>query len=91
MSRTVRGFLVTLFLLLVLAGAGGGFIWWKLSGLKEKLVADLGKSLGATVQVASIDLDMLKGELHAAGITLVNQRPSLAVGKGRYQPGHGPL
>jgi hypothetical protein len=82
MSRSVRGFLIFLLVLLVLVGLGGALAWWKLSGLKEKLVADLGKSLGATVQVSSIDLDIWKGELHAAGITLVNQRPSSPWDKG---------
>jgi hypothetical protein len=71
--RVIVGILVVLFLL---AGTGGAFIWWKIAGLKELLVSDLEKALGAQVQVTSIDLDIWKGELHAAGISLVNQRPS---------------
>jgi hypothetical protein len=71
--RVIVGILLVLFLL---AGSGGAFIWWKIAGLKELLVSDLEKVLGAQVQVTSIDLDVWKGELHAAGISLVNQRPS---------------
>jgi hypothetical protein len=83
MSRsTVRGLLAALVVLIVLAGAGGAFVWWKVSQLKEKLLADLGQSLGATVQVTSIDLDVWQGELRAAGITLVNQRPAAPWDKG---------
>jgi hypothetical protein len=62
--------------LFLLAAASGALIWWKIAGLKELLVSDLEKTLGAHVQVTSIDLDVWKGELHAAGISLVNQRPS---------------
>ncbi len=81
MSRfsVVLGVLVAFILVAVAAGA---FIWWKISGLKETLVGDLEKVLGAQVQVTSIDFDVWKGELHAAGITLVNQRPSAPWDKG---------
>jgi hypothetical protein len=78
-GRVIVGILVALVLI---AGAGGAFVWWKLSALKETLLSDLGKALGAQVQVTSIDLDLWKGELHAAGITLVNQRPSAPWEKG---------
>jgi hypothetical protein len=77
--RVVLGILVVLALL---AGVGGAFIWWKIAGLKEVLVGDLGKALGAQVQVTSIDFDVWKGELHAAGISLVNERPSSPWDKG---------
>ncbi len=42
----------------------------------------LSKSLGADVQVASLDIDPFKSELHAAGITLTNQRSSSPWEKG---------
>jgi len=77
--RVVLGFLVVLVLI---AGGGGAFIWWKIAGLKERLVVDLGKALGARVEIASIDLDIWKGELHAVGISLANERPSAPWGKG---------
>jgi hypothetical protein len=82
MSRAVRGILIALVILVIVAGAAGGFVWWKLSTLKQTLIADLEKSLNATVQVASIDVDVFKGELHAAGISLVNQNPSAPWDKG---------
>ena len=73
MRRVILGIVVVLVLI---AGAGGAFIWWKIAGLKERLVSDLEKVLGARAQVASVDLDFWKGEFHAAGISLVNQRDS---------------
>lgn len=83
MSRSsVRVVLGILVVLVLIAGAGGAFIWWKMAGLKEELVSDLEKALGAQVQVASIDFDVWKGELHAAGISLVNQRTSAPWEKG---------
>lgn len=82
MSRSsVRVILGILVVLVFIAGAVG-FIWWKIAGLKETLVGDLEKALGASVQVTSIDLDVWKGELHTTGITLVNQRPSAPWDKG---------
>lgn len=71
--RLAVGILVTVILL---AGAGGAFIWWKVSGLKEQLVHNLENSLGAKADITSLDFDVWKGELHAAGITLTNQRPT---------------
>lgn len=68
--------------MVLVAGAGGAFIWWKISGLKEALVSDIEKALGARVLVASMDLDIWNGELHAAGISLVNQRASSPWEKG---------
>jgi hypothetical protein len=83
MSRSsVRVILGILAVLILLVAAGGGFVWWKIAGLKEKLVSDLERKLGAQVQVASIDLDLWKGELHAAGITLTNARSSEPWDKG---------
>jgi hypothetical protein len=80
MSRSsVRVILVAVVLL---AGAGGAFIWWKIAGLKEALISDLEKALGARVQVASIGFDVWKGELHAAGVSLTNQRASAPWDKG---------
>jgi hypothetical protein len=83
MSRSsVRVVLGILVVFVLIAGAGGALIWWKLASLKETLVSDLGKALGAKVEVASIDIDIWKGELHAAGISLVNERPSAPWAKG---------
>jgi hypothetical protein len=79
MRRVILGIVVVLVLI---AGAGGVFIWWKIAGLKERLVGNLEQVLGAKAQVASIDLDFWKGELHAAGISLVNQRDSAPWEKG---------
>ncbi len=59
---------------LVLA-AGGAFLWWKISTIKERLVHNLGEAIGAQVEISSLDLDPWKGELHAAGISLTNLRP----------------
>ncbi len=82
MSRAVRGILTFLAVVIIVGGAAGGFVWWKLSTLKQTLVTNLEKSLGATVQVASINFDLWKGELHAAGITLANQNPAAPWDKG---------
>jgi hypothetical protein len=82
MSRSVRVILGVVLVLVLLAGGAGGLIWWKLSSLKTRLVAGLGKSLGAEVQVESITIDPWKSELHAAGIRLVNQRAAAPWDKG---------
>jgi hypothetical protein len=71
--RVVPGILAVLVLI---AAAGGAFIWWKIAELKEHLVSELGKAMNAQVQIASIDLDAWKGELHVAGISLTNQKAS---------------
>jgi hypothetical protein len=60
---------------LVVLAAIGGFVAWKIIGLKQRLVAELETALHATAQVGSLNLDLGKGELLAAGITLQNQRP----------------
>ena len=82
MSRPVRIVLGILLAVVLVLGLGGVFIWWKISGLKEQLVRDLEKSLGAQVQVASLDFDFWKGELHAAGISLTNEQSSAPWQKG---------
>jgi hypothetical protein len=77
MSRSAVRVLVGIILaVIVVIGAGGVFAWLKISGLKKQLVQDLGDAIGAQVEISSIDLDPWKGELRAAGISLVNQRPS---------------
>lgn len=76
MSRVVRVVLGVVLAVVLLGGATGGLVWWKLSTLKQHVRASLGKALGADVQVASLDIDPWKSELHAAGITLTNLRPS---------------
>ncbi len=77
--RLVAGIFVVL---LLAVGAGGAFCWWKIAGLKDVLVRDLGRALGAKVEVASLDLDLWQGELHAAGISLSNERASAPWEKG---------
>ena len=50
MSRSaVRGILTALVIVIVVVGAAGGLAWWKISSLKKTLIADLEKSLGASV------------------------------------------
>jgi len=83
MSRSaIRAVIGTLVVLVLLVGAGGAFIWWKLAGLKVQLVSDVENAIGAKVDITSMDLDVWKGELHAAGISLVNQRASAPWDKG---------
>jgi len=83
MNRSVVRVLVGIILtVLIVAGAAGGFIWWKISQLKETLARDLGQALGAQVEVTSVNLDPWKGELHAAGINLTNERPEQPWDKG---------
>jgi len=68
----MRIFLTLLAVVILLAAAAAGFFWWKVSGLKQQLVLNLESSLHASVQVTSIELDLGKGEIHAAGISLSN-------------------
>jgi hypothetical protein len=83
MSRSFIRLAAVIFAVLVLAVvSGGGFLWRKISGLKEELVVQLGKAIGARVEISSLDLDLWNGELHAAGITLTNDRPSAPWDKG---------
>jgi hypothetical protein len=82
MSRPVRIILGLFLALILLFAAAGGLLWWKLSTLKEQLLAGLGKSLGADVQANTLDSDLWKSEIHAAGITLTNQLASAPWDKG---------
>jgi len=83
MSRSAfRVILIILAVVILCAGALGGLFWWKLGKLKGDLVASLEHATGAQVQVTSLDLDLWRGELHAAGITLINDRPSAPWQKG---------
>jgi len=59
---------------LVLIAAVAGFLAWKILGLKDRLVAQLETALHATAEIGSLNLDLGKGELLAANITLQNQR-----------------
>jgi hypothetical protein len=70
--RVILG-IVAVVLLFLLAGVAA---WWKISHLKSQLVDALGQSIGATVEVSSLDFNLLNGEMHAAGITLTNTRTS---------------
>lgn len=83
MNRSlIRVVAVVLAVVLVVAAAGGGFFWWKIAGLKEKMVQQFQKAIGAEVEVSSLDLDLWNGELRAAAITLTNNRPSAPWDKG---------
>jgi hypothetical protein len=62
--------------LLILAGIGAGIVWYRIESLKTRLATDVGNALGATVEVTSLDVDLWKGEMHASGIRLVNDRPA---------------
>ena len=72
MKFWITGVLV---LLLVLLAAAAGVIWYQATTLKARVAGSIGRALHADVQVTSLDVDLWKGELHAAGITLTNQRP----------------
>jgi len=83
MNRTVLILVATVLLVVFLLVAGaGGFIWWKISSLKQDLVQQLEKKIGAQVQVSSLDLDPWAGELRAAGISLTNDNPTAPWQKG---------
>jgi hypothetical protein len=82
MSLGLRIFLGIVVTVVIAAVVSGALLWWKLSTLKEQLIADVGEKLGAQVTVQSIGFDLWKSELHAAGITLANQRPSAPWEKG---------
>src|SRR5271168_2463534 len=75
MSRSVRILLGIVLALVLIVGGAGALVWWKLSALKAQMVRNLGNAIGAQVQISSLDLDIWKGELHAAGISLTNERP----------------
>jgi hypothetical protein len=82
MSRPLLIIASVVLALVVLLAAGAGLVWWKVSSFKEHLIAGLGKSLGAEVQVGSLEIDPWKREIHAADITLINLRPSAPWDKG---------
>ncbi len=83
MSRsTLRVILGILVAVILAVAALGAFCWWKMGKLKEELVHGLENAIGAHVEVASLDFDLWKGELHAAGISLTNDRPSAPWEKG---------
>jgi hypothetical protein len=62
--------------LLILVGIGAGIVWFRIEALKARLATDVGNALGATVEVAALDIDLWKGEMHASNITMVNNRPA---------------
>jgi hypothetical protein len=62
-------------LLLVIAGVAAAVVGYKIASLKADLAQNLGRALGAKVDVTTLELDLQKGEIHAAGITLANLRP----------------
>ena len=70
--RWIAGVLI---FLLVLVAAAGSVIWYQAITLKARVAESIGRALGARVEVTSLDIDLWKGELHAAGITLTNERP----------------
>ncbi len=67
---------------MILAVIVAAVIWTRLEAFKERFATDLGNALGATVTVASLDIDLWKGELRASNITLVNNRPDAPWDKG---------
>jgi hypothetical protein len=76
MGRLLPVVLGLVLFIVVLAAGLAGLAWWKLNSLKDHLREGLSRSLGAEVQVDSLDIDPWKSEIHAAGITLTNQRSS---------------
>jgi hypothetical protein len=83
MSRSaVRVLVIILVVFVLIVGGGGALAWWKISALKQNLLADLGHAIGARVEVASISINVVKGELHAAGISLTNQNADAPWDKG---------
>jgi hypothetical protein len=82
MGRLVRVILGIVLVLVLLVAAAGGLLWWKLGSLKENLRQGLAQSLGADVQVDSLDIDPWHSEVHAAGISLTNLRSSAPWEKG---------
>jgi hypothetical protein len=70
----IRIVVAVLVLIFLAAAVVGGVVWAKISALKGQLADNLGRALGAEVQINSVSLDFWKGELQAAGITLTNKR-----------------
>jgi hypothetical protein len=81
-SASLRWALGILGVFALLVAGVGLWAWMKIAQLKEVLVNDLGSAIGAHVEVASLDLDVWTGQIRAAGITLVNQRPEAPWEKG---------
>jgi AsmA-like C-terminal region len=73
-STGIRLLLAALVLIFLLVAAAGLVVWAKISALKGELADNLGRALGAQVEISSVNLDFWKGELQAAGITLTNER-----------------
>ena len=88
-DKPMRIFLLILALVIFVAAAAGGLIWWKVSGLKQQLVQNLESDLHARVEVASLDLDIKKGEVHASGISLTNQRADAPWDSGEIEQATG--
>ena len=82
MNRLSIRLLIGILTLLVLGAGAGGFWWWKATELKKNLVQNLAAALGAKVEITSLDLDLWHREIHAAGISLVNQRANAPWEKG---------
>jgi len=82
MSRPLSIVLGLVLVFVLLAAGVAGLAWWKLSSLKAQLRDGLSRSLGADVQFDSLDIDPWNSEIHAAGITLTNQRSSSPWEKG---------
>ncbi len=74
--------MIGLIALLILAGVAAAVVWSRVESFKARFATDVGNALGATVTVSSIDIDLWKGELHAGGVTLVNNRPDAPWDKG---------
>jgi hypothetical protein len=58
-----------------LMGMAGVIVALRVEGLKNTLAQQLGQAVGAKVEVSTLSLDFLKGQVDAAGITLENIRP----------------
>ena len=81
-SASVRWVVGIVVALMLLSGIAGVWVWMKIAGLRAALLNDLGTAIGAKVEVASLDLDIWHGEIHAAGIKLENTRSDAPWEKG---------
>jgi len=82
MNRLLVRLLLGILVVLILSAGIAGIWWWKVSELKKNLVHDLETALGAKVEVSSLNLDLWHREIHAAGISLVNERANAPWEKG---------
>ena len=83
MNSSLRIVAVVLGIVVVLLVAAVGiFVWVKFAGLKTELAHNLGKALNAKVEVNSLDLNIWNQEIHAAGISLENERIGASWEKG---------